>query len=72
MATDDNNDNGAGRGMLGVSMDESGMVLIEHQETDKTFTFHRDDLEEVIDTLIDFRNQLPTLPKPTNAVSRSD
>lgn len=44
-----------GRGMLGVSMDEDGMIQMEHQFTDKTFEFDRKDLDEVIGVLATFR-----------------
>jgi hypothetical protein len=45
------------RGMLGVSMDHATrMVQIAHQDTDKTFEFHVDDLGEVIEHLIKFHN----------------
>jgi len=47
-----------GRGMIGVSMDEEAMIQMEHQETDKTFEFLRDDLDEVIAVLTEFREFL--------------
>jgi len=47
------------RGMLGVSMDPAThMVQIAHQDTDKTFEFHVDDLGEVIEHLIEFHNAM--------------
>jgi len=45
-------------GMLGISMDDEGMVQIENQLTDETFTFHRDYLDEVVDSLNEFRRWL--------------
>ena len=45
------------RGMLDVSMDpETRSVQLQHQDSDKTFEFHVDDLGEVIETLIEFHN----------------
>lgn len=44
-----------GRGMLGVSMDEAGIVQMEHIFTRKTFEFAREDLDEVIGVLASFR-----------------
>jgi hypothetical protein len=49
-----------GRGMVGVSMDESGMVQMEHQDTLQLFDFDRADLDEVIGVLCDFRTMLET------------
>jgi hypothetical protein len=49
-----------GRGMLGVSMDEKGMIQLEHQDTHAKFDFARADLDEVIGVLCDFRAMLET------------
>lgn len=46
-----------GRDMLAVSMDEAGVVQMEHKLTGKTFEFVRDDLDEVIGVLNIFRMQ---------------
>lgn len=46
-------------GVLGVSMDPASQVIqIEHQDTGKTFEFHRDELDEVVATLRDFQAAL--------------
>ena len=45
-------------GMLGISVDDESMVTIENQLTDESFKFHRDYLDEVVDTLNEFRRWL--------------
>jgi hypothetical protein len=45
------------RAVLGVSMDSATRaVMLEHLESRGTFEFHVDDLDEVIEQLIEFRN----------------
>ena len=43
------------RGILGCTLDEAGNVCLDHQVTCKQFSFALKDLDEVIDTLVDFR-----------------
>lgn len=58
--SDDDETKPPGRGMLGVSMDEAGIIQIQHMLTEKTFEFARDDLDEIIGVLTAFRMFLET------------
>ena len=44
------------RCMISVGMDHDNTVSLEHEYTCQTFQFAYEDLEELIENLIDFRN----------------